>query len=399
MLAASCQRLSALAAETVNAADDESPAPIGRLVQWRAPLPGGAARSTRNSRTTPTSNRSTSSAWRVDLDLLDLSSVRHERPASAAARAIAVRRSMPPADRAAVIIGVLADQIDSPRRRRDDAGPGGKAGGKQRSCEPCRRQTIHAGRLFSGGNVGHCVRRLGIVACLVMPSGLSPSCPARCARRCGPSGAGRRPATFDRRFRNGEREGYGADLSSPALGSDRIPLGRRGCTIGRIIGNAGYRLNLGALTTDALGSVGMVHWAWAWASPTTSPFSDAFRWCTPGPEGDGPESSGAEGASTLGRLFRLPFFQDFDARPRDTHRSWRPATMTQTPPPGPSPKQRSPMPRPSAPTFRISGRSRHRVTRSSHAGSAAGAAMLARVAALQTTLASDLGCTRLYARS
>ncbi len=64
-------------------------------------------------------------------------------------------------------------------------------------------------------------------------------------------------ATFDRRFLNGQQEGYGADLSSPALGSDRIPLlADADARVGRIIGNAGYRINLGGLTTDAQGSVG-----------------------------------------------------------------------------------------------------------------------------------------------
>jgi hypothetical protein len=64
-------------------------------------------------------------------------------------------------------------------------------------------------------------------------------------------------ATFDRQFRNGEREGYGTTLSSPALGSDRIPLlADADQRIARIISSPGYRLNLGALTTDALADVG-----------------------------------------------------------------------------------------------------------------------------------------------
>ena len=63
--------------------------------------------------------------------------------------------------------------------------------------------------------------------------------------------------TFDRRFRNGVQESYGAELSSPALGSDRIPLlADADARVGRIIGNPGYRLNLGALTTDAMADVG-----------------------------------------------------------------------------------------------------------------------------------------------
>ena len=63
--------------------------------------------------------------------------------------------------------------------------------------------------------------------------------------------------SFDRRFHNGQRESYAADLSSPALGSDRIPLlADADARIGRIIGNTSYRLNLGAFTTDALADVG-----------------------------------------------------------------------------------------------------------------------------------------------
>jgi len=63
--------------------------------------------------------------------------------------------------------------------------------------------------------------------------------------------------TFDRRFHNGLRESYAADLSSPALGSDRIPiLPDADARVGRIIGNASYRLNLGDLTSDALADVG-----------------------------------------------------------------------------------------------------------------------------------------------
>jgi hypothetical protein len=63
--------------------------------------------------------------------------------------------------------------------------------------------------------------------------------------------------TFDRRFFQGSREGYGADLSSPTLGSDRFPqLADADARIGRIIGNPGYRINLGGMSTDALADVG-----------------------------------------------------------------------------------------------------------------------------------------------
>jgi hypothetical protein len=63
--------------------------------------------------------------------------------------------------------------------------------------------------------------------------------------------------TFDHRFLDGHREDYAADYSSPALGSDRIPLLSDAETrIGRVIGNTSYRINLGALTTDAHADVG-----------------------------------------------------------------------------------------------------------------------------------------------
>jgi hypothetical protein len=62
---------------------------------------------------------------------------------------------------------------------------------------------------------------------------------------------------FDHRFRAGSKENYGGDLSSPALGSDRIPLlADADGQIGRVIGNAGYRINLGVLSTDAHADIG-----------------------------------------------------------------------------------------------------------------------------------------------
>jgi hypothetical protein len=63
--------------------------------------------------------------------------------------------------------------------------------------------------------------------------------------------------TFDRRFREGHLESYAADLASPSLGSDRIPiLADADSRLGRIIGNTSYRINLGELTTDAHADVG-----------------------------------------------------------------------------------------------------------------------------------------------
>jgi hypothetical protein len=59
-------------------------------------------------------------------------------------------------------------------------------------------------------------------------------------------------AVWDHRWRDGNREPLGADLTSPALGSDLLPtLIEADARIGRITGQTGYRLNLGALTGDA----------------------------------------------------------------------------------------------------------------------------------------------------
>jgi hypothetical protein len=102
------------------------------------------------------------------------------------------------------------------------------------------------------------VRRLGIVACLVVPSAAWAQLPPVGV----PGGVLRLELdgaieTFDRRFSEGHREPYGADLSSTALGGDRFPLLTDADTrIGRVIGNTSYRINLGALTTDAHADVG-----------------------------------------------------------------------------------------------------------------------------------------------
>ena len=63
--------------------------------------------------------------------------------------------------------------------------------------------------------------------------------------------------TWDHRCLDGERAPLGTDLSSPAAGSDLLPsLSDADARIGRITGLTGYRLNLGALTTDALAEEG-----------------------------------------------------------------------------------------------------------------------------------------------
>ena len=102
------------------------------------------------------------------------------------------------------------------------------------------------------------MRRLGVIACLFLPSRawcqLAPVGVPGGVLRLELDGS---LETFDRRFRDGHLEPYGTDLSSNALGSDRIPrLADADAQIGSVIGNPGYRLNLGVLTTDALADVG-----------------------------------------------------------------------------------------------------------------------------------------------
>jgi hypothetical protein len=106
--------------------------------------------------------------------------------------------------------------------------------------------------------VGHCVRRLWFIACVVAPVRVWAQLPPVGV----PAGAVRLELegsleSFDRRFFNGTRESYAADLDSPALGSDRIPrLADADARVSRIIGSAVYRLNLGELATEALADVG-----------------------------------------------------------------------------------------------------------------------------------------------
>jgi hypothetical protein len=58
--------------------------------------------------------------------------------------------------------------------------------------------------------------------------------------------------SWDKRWLDGRREGYGADLASPALGADLFPfLAQSESAIQRVTGQSAFRLNLGALTTDA----------------------------------------------------------------------------------------------------------------------------------------------------
>jgi hypothetical protein len=100
--------------------------------------------------------------------------------------------------------------------------------------------------------VGHCVRRLGTIACLLVPGAAR----AQLAPVGVPAGVLRIDLDgtmdiWDSRYRDGTREPLGTDLMSPALGSDLLPLlGDADARLSRITGLTGYRLNLGRLTTD-----------------------------------------------------------------------------------------------------------------------------------------------------
>jgi hypothetical protein len=121
--------------------------------------------------------------------------------------------------------------------------------------------------------------------------------------------------TFDRRFHNGEREGYGTDLSSPALGSPRIPLlADADARIGRIIGNTGYRLNLGALTTDAMADVGIGSAGLALGlTDRITIFGRIPLVRARVQSATQLISSTADGGLNPGEASQLPFFQNFDA--------------------------------------------------------------------------------------
>jgi hypothetical protein len=112
--------------------------------------------------------------------------------------------------------------------------------------------------------VGQCARRLAVLAGLLAPSGAY----AQLAPVGVPAGVLRVDLdgsieTWDHRWLDGERAPLGTDLSSPAAGSDLLSsLSDADARIGRITGLTDYRLNLGALTTDALaeesrGSLGL----------------------------------------------------------------------------------------------------------------------------------------------
>jgi len=101
--------------------------------------------------------------------------------------------------------------------------------------------------------VGLCARRLAILACLLAPTAVH----AQLAPVGVPAGVFRADLDgsmdiWDHQWHAGDREPLSAHISSPAAGSDILPsLSDADARIGRIIGQAGYRLNLGALSADA----------------------------------------------------------------------------------------------------------------------------------------------------
>ena len=62
--------------------------------------------------------------------------------------------------------------------------------------------------------------------------------------------------SWDKRFRDGSKTGLGADFSGPTLDSDLLPaLAPYDTILQRVTGLGGFRLNLGAVTTDAQADV------------------------------------------------------------------------------------------------------------------------------------------------
>jgi hypothetical protein len=100
-----------------------------------------------------------------------------------------------------------------------------------------------------------------VLACLIFPATVQAQLPPLGV----PRGAVRLEIdggieSWDTRFLDGQKEGLGSDLSSAALGSDRFPsLVDAEARIGRASGIAGYRINLGQLSTDAHADLGIAN--------------------------------------------------------------------------------------------------------------------------------------------
>ena len=120
---------------------------------------------------------------------------------------------------------------------------------------------------------------------------------------------------FDREFRDGRLESYAAPLTSPALGSDRIPLlATADTTIGRIIGNSGYRLNLGALTADTHAEVGTGFFGLSLGVTNGITIFGRIPLVRTRVElSTALDPSGADAGVNPGESEQLPFFSEFDA--------------------------------------------------------------------------------------
>ena len=121
--------------------------------------------------------------------------------------------------------------------------------------------------------------------------------------------------SFDRRFFNGDRESYAADLASPALGSDRIPrLVDADARIGRITGNPGYRLNLGTLAAEAMADIGSGSLGLSLGlTEQITIFGRLPLVRTRGQTTPRLDPSAADGGLNPGAVTQTAFFGDFDA--------------------------------------------------------------------------------------
>ena len=104
--------------------------------------------------------------------------------------------------------------------------------------------------------MGYGARCLGALVCLAVPSVAR----AQLAPVGAPPGVLRFELdgafdSWDKRFRDGRKEGLGASFTSPASGSDLLPLATYDAILQRVTGLGTARLNLGALTTDAQADV------------------------------------------------------------------------------------------------------------------------------------------------
>ena len=108
--------------------------------------------------------------------------------------------------------------------------------------------------------MGYGARWLGVFVCLAAPS----TARAQLAPVGVPPGVVRFEVdgsfdSWDKRFRDGDKEGLGAALSAPALNGDVLPtLAPYDTIIRRVTGLGDFRLNLGGLTTDAQADVSSV---------------------------------------------------------------------------------------------------------------------------------------------